>query len=333
MTNSPPIWRRLVPAAALIGAGIASVVFALVVASGGSGPAFAATSTSIPGHPDLGPGWQAPHGGLYGSSGQIAITITAINGSKLSLQTTDGWTRAIDATGATITKAGQNIGLAGLKAGDAINFRESRQSDGSYKITTITVVVPSASGTVTAVTSTTVTISQPGGTTRTLNLTGSTAYTQGGATVSKSALVVGSRISAQGTVDSSGTFTATAIDIAPATVQGIVASKTASTIVVTTSAGKTVTVNVTASTKYSVRGQTNPTLANVAVGARIAAQGTLNSDGSLTATVVESAPNDQPGFGGGFGGGGFGGGGFGHGFRGGVPRPAPSAGASAGTGI
>lgn len=327
MTNSPPIWRRLVPAAALLGAGIASVVFALVVASGGSGPAFAATSTSIPGHPDLGPGWQAPRG-PYGSGGQIAISITAINGSKLSLQTTDGWTRTIDATGATITKAGQNIGLADLKVGDAINFRELRQSDGSYKITTITVVVPSASGAVTAVTSTTVTISQPGGTSRTLNLTGSTTYTQGGATVSKSALVVGSRISAQGTVDSSGTFTATAIDIAPATVQGIVASKTASTIVVTTSAGKTETVNVTASTKYSVRGQSNPTLANVAVGDRIAAQGTLNSDGSLTATIVESAPNDQPGFGGG-----FGGGGFGHGFRGGVPRPAPSAGASAGTGI
>jgi hypothetical protein len=324
VTNSHPIWRRLVPAAALIVAGVASVVFAVAVASGGSNSALAATSTSMPGHPDLGSGWQAPHGGPFGSVGQVAITITAINGSKLSLQTTDGWTRTIDSAGATITKAGQNIGVVDLKVGDSITFRESRQSDGSYKITTIAVVVPTASGTVTAVTTSTVTITQPGGTSRTLNTTGSTTYTKGGAAAARSDLVVGSRISAQGTLDSSGTFTATAIEIAPSAVQGIVASKTASTIVVTTSAGKAVTVNVTASTTYSVRGQTSATLANVAVGDRIAAQGTLNSDGSLTATAVQAAPNDQPGFGGGFGG---------HGFGGGVPRPAPSAGASAGTGI
>jgi hypothetical protein len=63
----------------------------------------------------------------------------------------------------------------------------------------------------------------------------------------------------------------------------------------------------------------------VAVGDRISAEGTLNADGSLNATVVQSGPNDQPGFGGG--GRGFGGGFGGRGSRGwgGVPSPAPSA--------
>jgi hypothetical protein len=66
------------------------------------------------------------------------------------------------------------------------------------------------------------------------------------------------------------------------------------------------------------------------VGDRIAAQGTLNADGSLNATVVEAGTNDQPGFGG------FGGGrGFGRGFGGGLgghglPSPAPSS-ATSGT--
>ena len=51
---------------------------------------------------------------------------------------------------------------ASLAVGDTITFRETRQTDGTYKITTIQVVLPTASGTVTAVASGSVTISQPG---------------------------------------------------------------------------------------------------------------------------------------------------------------------------
>jgi hypothetical protein len=108
------------------------------------------------------------------------------------------------------------------------------------------------------------------------------------------------------------------VTIAPESIQGTVASKTTTTIVVTTTAGKTVTVDVSLATKYSVRGVSAPTLANVTVGDRLTAQGTLNSDGSLAATVVQASANDQPGFGGNGPGGGFGpGGGIG---RGGIGR-------------
>ena len=329
MTASNSTWRPLALVGALLLTVVAIGAFAVGVASGGSSTAQAAAST-IPGHPELGPGWYAP-GSFRGGTGQVAITITKIDGSKLSLQTSDGWTRTIDATGATITKAGATISATGLKVGDQINFREARQSDGTYEITTIDVVVPTASGTIASVGATSVTITQFDGSSKTLTLTGSTTYTEAGATTSKSALVVGVRISAEGTVDTAGNFTATAVTIAPSSVQGTVASKTATTIVVTTAAGKTVTVDVSSATKYSVRAITSPTLAEVAVGDRIAAQGTLNADGSLNATMVQAAPNDQPGFGGGGFGGGFGGRGFGrgHGFGGGGPNaiatPQPSA--------
>jgi hypothetical protein len=324
MKPSHTRWFVLAPIGALLFAGVASVAFSLGVAS--SGPAAqAAQPTTIPGHPELGPGWYAPTP-LRGGSGQVTITITKIDGSKLSLQTTDGWTRTIDATGATVTNGTQTIALGDLKVGDQITFRESRQGDGTYKITTIQVLVPTAAGTVSSVAAGSVTITQSDGSSRTLTLTGSTTYTQGGVTVSRSALVVGVRISAQGTVDSSGSFTATSITITPAAVVGTVASKTAATVVVTTTAGKTVTVNVSSATKYNVRGVASPTLADVAVGYRIQAQGILNADGSLTATAVAAGPNDQAGFGPG---GGFGGGsGRGGGRRGG-PFPLPSAGASA----
>jgi hypothetical protein len=331
MTVSYSRWRMLVPIGALLFAGVASVAYAVGAASGGSPSALAAQATTIPGHPEFGTGWTAP-GGNRGMAGQDAIAVTKVDGSKLSLQTTDGWTRTIDATGATISKGGKTIGVADLKVGDQISFRESRQSDGTYKITVIQVLMPTASGTVTAVGTASVTITQFDGSAKTLTLTGSTTYTEAGATVSISALTVGDRISAQGTVDSAGAFTATSVTIAPASVQGTVASKTTTTIVVTTTSGKTVTVDVSSATKYTVRGVSSPTLANIAVGDRIAAEGTLNSNGSLAATVVQAAPNDQPGFGG-FGGpgGGFGrgfgpGGGFGG--RNARPIPVPSTSAS-----
>jgi hypothetical protein len=331
MTASNSTWRPLALVGALLLTIVAIAAFAVGVATGGSSTAQAAST--IPGHPELGPGWYAS-GSLHGGSGQVAITITKIDGSNLSLQTTDGWTRTIDATGATITKAGATIAVTALKVGDQINFREARQSDGTYKITTIDVVVPTASGTVASVAATSVTITQFDNSSKTLTLTGATTYTEAGTTTSKSALVVGVRISAEGTVDSAGNFTATAVTIAPSSVQGTVASKTTTTIVVTTAAGKTVAVDVSSTTRYSVRGVTSPTLADVAVGDRIAAQGSLNADASLNATMVQAAPNDQPGFGGG----GFGGGpsfgrgfGRGHGFGGfgggpnSIATPQPSA--------
>ncbi len=232
MTESPRNWRRLIPIAALTLAAVAAVAFAFGMASRPTSALAADPSAS----PSAASGtWTGPHGfrGMH-MDAFGDITIKAIDGTKLSLQTADGWTRTIDASGATVTKGGQTISIGDLKVGDQITFRETRQSDGSYKITAIDVVLPHVAGTV--------------------------------------------------------------------------ASKTSNSIVVTTVDGKTVTVKVSSSTKYFVPGQTNPTLANVAVGDRIVAEGTLNSDGSLTATAVTAGPV-KSGFGGmrghmgGFGGG------------------------------
>jgi hypothetical protein len=104
--------------------------------------------------------------------------------------------------------------------------------------------------------------------------------------------------------------------LAGAPVVGTVASKTGTTIVVTTTAGQAVTVDVSPSTKFTIRGATNPTIDNIAVGNRIAAQGTFNADGSFNATQVQAGALGEPGFGGGFGRGRGGGSGF--------PSPAPS---------
>jgi hypothetical protein len=105
---------------------------------------------------------------------------------------------------------------------------------------------------------------------------------------------------------------------APGSVIGTVVSKTASTIVVATLAGQTITVNVSPATTYSVRGVPAATLDNIAPGDRIVVQGTARADGSVDATHIQT----------GVGSGGRGsGGGRGRGATG-LPTAAPSAGAS-----
>jgi hypothetical protein len=260
MTTSHPRWFIIAPIVALLFAGVAAVAFSLGATSGGFSARVGQPAT-IPGQM-LGPGRYGPST-VGGAPGQLVATISKVDGSKLSLQATDGWTRTVDATGATVTKGGQTIALSDLKVGDRIVFREARQSDGTYKIATIQVLAPAATGPA-----------------------------------------------------------ATGPAARRASVLGTVASKTATSLVVTAAGGKTITVNVSSATRYSVRGVAGPTLADIAVGDRIAAQGTLNSDGSLAAAVVQTAPNVQPGSGGGRG---FGGSGGRHGW----PVPVPSAGASA----
>jgi hypothetical protein len=96
-------------------------------------------------------------------------------------------------------------------------------------------------------------------------------------------------------------------------VVGTVTSETSSTIVVTTTAGRSVTVDVTPSTHYLARGIANPTIADIAVGGVITAQGSFQSDGTFNATAVQLGRVR--------GGRGFGG-------EGGGVRPLPSPGAS-----
>jgi Domain of unknown function (DUF5666) len=233
--------------------------------------------------------------GMPGAIGRGAISITAINGSKLSLQTDNGWTRTIDATGATITKGGETVTVSALKVGDQIRFTETRNDDGTYTVTAIAVVQPSVAGTVASVSGSTVTVTgRDGGTSKVL-LTSSTTYELAGKAATKDAVVAGAQIVATGTLAADGTLTATSVEVAPATAAGTVKEKSASSITLTTRDGSTVVVKVDSGTTYQVGGVTSPTLADVAVGAVVMASGTKNADGSLTATVVRSWAAGQDG--------------------------------------
>ncbi len=323
--SAPRMTRGRTIGLAALGGAIAIGALAIAFAAGGAhndtAPAVATDgSTSRAAPIGAVSGWTSPDGasdmrlgngrgrGMRGEMGN-AITITAIDGTKLALKTENGWTRTIDATGATVTKDGATVPLSTLKVGDRIGFRETRNDDGTYTITAITVVQPAVAGTVASVSGSTVTVTGRDGSTSKVVLTGSTTYELAGETATKDAVVSGARIVARGTLATDGTLTASSVEVAPATSAGTVKEKGSSSLTLTTRDGSTVLVKVSSSTTYQVGGVTTPTLADVKVGDIVMAAGSLNADGSLSATIVRSHAAGQ-----------FGGPGNGFG-RGGMPGP------------
>jgi hypothetical protein len=227
--------------------------------------------------------------GRFGGSGFGAITITAIDGSNISLETEDGWTRTITITSATtITKEGEAIDADELAVGDQIRFRQTRATDGTFSITAINVVLPKVAGTVTAVTADTITITTRDGTSRTITTTGSTTYRLGGADGTRADVVVGSTIVAAGTEGSGDAFTATTVAVKAPRVGGTVTAVSGSTITIETRDGSSETINVDADTIFTVAGVEDADIGDVAVGMRLIAVGRRAADGSLDATAVRA---------------------------------------------
>jgi uncharacterized protein DUF5666 len=206
----------LVAVAAAIGASPSTAIGADPSASASADPnpaASAAPGTVVPkgdrhGFRGFGPGF-----GDFGRAGFRDITITAINGSDISLRTDDGWTRTIAVTSTTtITKGGATIGVADLAVGDQVRFAQDRAADGTYTVTDIVVVLPTVVGEVTAIDGSTLTVTQPGGTTATVHVDGDTTYRiAGGATGSLSDIKVGSLIAAEGTQRADGSLDASIV--------------------------------------------------------------------------------------------------------------------------
>jgi hypothetical protein len=225
--------------------------------------------------------------GFKGGFGFGQITITAIDGSRISLKTDDGWTRTISVTATTsITKGGQSIQVAALKVGDQIVLRQIRNTDGSFSIAAIAVVVPRVAGSVTAVSGSGFTIKARDGTTWTVSVTGSTAFTLGSKAGARSDVKVGADVVVEGNQGTGNTLTALTVHVRLPHVVGQVTAKTASTITIKRQDGTTVTVHVGSSTTYQLPGETSPSLADIAVGAFIAVEGTQRPDGSIDASIV-----------------------------------------------
>ena len=315
-TTSPPPRRSRWPIAAALAAVAGVALVATLAVAGGlpasdpdpaSPPEAAATPAGAP-SVDQGRivdvGWVAPTGravpnapangsnpGRASKLGQI--TITKIDGTKLSLETDDGWTRTIDATGATITRDGTTITVGDLAVGDEIVMRQKREADGSYTITAIRVILPKVAGTVTSVASSSLTLATRDGTKVNVKLTSSTTYRLGKDAATKSVVVVGMRAVATGTRAADGTLTATSIAVSPSRVSGTVTAVTDASLTLATRDGTKVTVKVTSSTTYQL-GKNKTDKSALKVGMQAVASGSKAADGTLTATSVALKVSRSP---------------------------------------
>lgn len=217
------------------------------------------------------------------------VSVTAISGSSVSLATDDGWARTITTTSTTtITRGGVAATLADLEVGDEIHFRQTRNDDGTYTITAISIVLPHAVGTVTAVGADTITITLRDGTTQTIATTATTTYRTGKAAGTRADVKVGTVIVATGEKAADGTLTATTVDVRLAQVMGTVTASTADTITISRRDGTTVTIHVSSDTTVQIPGAAAAGLADVKAGMAIGVAGTQRADGSIDATEVHA---------------------------------------------
>ena len=213
-TGSAPIARI-----GLVGAAAAALVAVGILAAGATATpsgtlAADNATTTLAGNVQVlenaGPGFGGPgFGGRHGFGG---VTITAISGSSISLETADGWTRTILVdSGTTYSESGDAIALSDLAVGDQVHFEQTLEDDGTFSIDAIAVIPPHVGGTVTAISGSTITVEQRDGTSATVNVTGDTTYRVSGDDAALADVEVGMFLVAEGTENSDGSLTATAV--------------------------------------------------------------------------------------------------------------------------
>jgi hypothetical protein len=148
-------------------------------------------------------------------------------------------------------------------------------------------------GKVTAVSGDSITITDPQGFTRAILVSGSTTYKRGGASVTIAAVVVGSKIFAQGTVDANGTtLDALSIDIAGGTKStmgfdwGVITAVTSSSVTIESHGGTSTTFSYATSTPISAIGHDKIALTSADLVVNEHAGVEFSSSAATTATGI-----------------------------------------------
>ena len=236
-------------------------------------------------------------GARFGRNGFGQVTIASVSGNDITLQTADGWRRTITITSSVeVTKGGQAVEVSALRVGDQVRFRQVRNDDGTYTVTSVAVVVPTIRGEASAITSSGFKVTTRDGSVWTVTVNGSTTYQYGQGTGTLADVKDGQAVRVAGTVTADNQMTALTVKVAGDRAVGTVTAKTADSITIRRRDGTSLTIHVDADTTYRVRGVENATLANVAVDMAIGITGRARADGSIDADSV--AAGKLRGFGG-----------------------------------
>ncbi len=247
--------------------------------------AFAAGLTGTPTTKPSAPGPGKGHGP------KAVLTVTSVSGQKITAKRQDGSTVTITTTSSTTyTRAGQSVNANTVVTGTTLHVRGTTNSDGSITATQVDIVLPGYHGVVTSISNNSITLQDANGTSHTIKITSSTSFLRAGQTVSLSAVTKGANVGAAGSLNSDGSLNAQVIHIDLPHAGGQI-TKLSSTTITTQDKRGTHTIQVNANTAF-INDQTQQKIAlsNLKVGDNIHAEGTLNSDNSLTALVVHLGP-------------------------------------------
>jgi hypothetical protein len=303
-----------------IGGGVAAALLALGIATGLGATALTAHAASLSGLQATfatltggannggprngGPGSGGPGGPGMGPGRAGSLTVSGVSGQTITAKRPDGVSVTVKVSASTqYTRAGKAVSLSAISAGEAIHVMGQRNSDGSIAATRVDIALPRVGGTVTAISGSTITIQDRQGAMQAIHTSASTTTQRAGQTASLSDITVGAHIGAEGTKNSDGSLNAEVIQIVLPRAGGQIKSVSGSTITVTDPhSTRATTIHVTASTRYVTvtMGSNGPTqtassLSALKAGLYIGAEGTKNSDGSLTAEVVTLMPTPPTG--------------------------------------
>jgi len=153
--------------------------------------------------------------------------------------------------------------------------------------------------TITAISGSNVSLKTVDGWTRTIAIAGDTVLQKEDATIALSDLKVGDQVQVRQTRLDDGSFKVTELHVLLPRAGGTVTAVTGTTITVEGRDGSTTTINVTAGTTYQVGTNEDAALADIKVDMHLMAVGTVNADGSFTASAVRAVdPANLPGRGG-----------------------------------
>jgi hypothetical protein len=216
---------------------------------------------------------------------QLAGKVTSVSGDSITITGGQGFSRTILAgTTTTYTESGTPATLAAVTVGASISAKGTIDTNGTtLDALSVTIGHPvTVRGTVTTVTSSSVTINRLNGASGTYTISPTTVITEGAAVMTAASLVAGDKVSI--VVNSSALTTAFKINIELAHLVGTVSAVSGTTITIIAGQGFSRTVIVSLTTTYT-KGGAPATLADVVVGVKIDAKGTIDTNGTTLDAV------------------------------------------------